>query len=235
VTGRLDEGRVRDLLLVALTVSTGAVDALSWLGLGKVFSAFMTGNIVFLGFRVGGADGPNLPRVIVAVVAFALGAVLAGRIVAPTRDSGAAWPRRVTVALAGALVPQAAFLWLWVATGAHPSSATADVLIAMSALGMGMQTAAVFSLHVRGVFTTAATATWAVLMGDLSGWSQSRGERLRLTAVVLGLFSGAVAGALLVGHAREWAAVLPLVLSASVVAVAASRLREATGVPAVSV
>jgi uncharacterized membrane protein YoaK (UPF0700 family) len=235
VTGRLDDGRVRDLLLVALTVSTGVVDAVSWIGLGKVFSAFMTGNLAFLGFRVGGADGPNLPRVIAAVVAFALGAVLAGRIVAPTRDSDTAWPRRVTVALAAALVPQAAFLWLWVATGAHPSSATADVLIAMSALAMGMQTAAVFSLQVRGVFTTAATATWAVLMGDLSGWSRSRGERMRLAAVVLALFTGAVAGALLVVHAREWAAVLPLVLSASVVTVAASRLREATGVPAVSV
>jgi uncharacterized membrane protein YoaK (UPF0700 family) len=41
--------RVRDLLLMALTFSSGAIDAISYLALGKVFTAFMTGNIVFLG------------------------------------------------------------------------------------------------------------------------------------------------------------------------------------------
>jgi len=55
------EVRVRDLLLGALTASSGAVDAMSFLGLGKVFSAFMTGNIAFLGFRVAGAGGPGAP------------------------------------------------------------------------------------------------------------------------------------------------------------------------------
>ena len=55
-----------------------------------------------------------------------------------------------------------------------------DGLIAMSALAMGMQTTAVFSLGVRAVFTTAVTATWAVLMGDMSGWSEASGERRRL-------------------------------------------------------
>ena len=43
--------KVRDLPLIALTVSSGAIDAISYLGLGKVFTAFMTGNIVFLGLR----------------------------------------------------------------------------------------------------------------------------------------------------------------------------------------
>jgi len=41
--------RVRDRLLMALTVSSGAVDAISYLALGKIFTAFMTGNFVFLG------------------------------------------------------------------------------------------------------------------------------------------------------------------------------------------
>ena len=40
---------VRNWLLNALTVSSGAVDAISFLALGKVFTAFMTGNIAFLG------------------------------------------------------------------------------------------------------------------------------------------------------------------------------------------
>jgi uncharacterized membrane protein YoaK (UPF0700 family) len=218
---RANDRRVRDVLLVALTVSTGAVDALSWLGLDKVFSAFMTGNIAFLGFRAGGADGPPVPRVFASVAAFALGAVLAARIVASTKDSGSVWPRRVTVALAAVLVVQGAFVALWVGVGAYPSSRAGDALIAMSALAMGMQTTAVFSLGVRAVFTTAATATWAVLMGDLSGWSQSSGERRCLAAVLLGLFAGAVVGALLVVHARTWAPAFPLVVSGLVVASAA--------------
>jgi hypothetical protein len=37
---RRDDTRVRDALLVAPTVSSGVVDALSRLGLGKVFSVF---------------------------------------------------------------------------------------------------------------------------------------------------------------------------------------------------
>jgi uncharacterized membrane protein YoaK (UPF0700 family) len=219
--GQMDDNRVRDVLLVALTVSTGAVDAVSWLGLDKVFSAFMTGNLVFLGFRTGGAGGPSVPRVLAAVAAFALGAALAARMVSSTKDSGGVWPRAVTVALGAVVVAQAAFVAVWVGVGAYPSSRAGDVLIAISALAMGMQTTAVFSLGVRAAFTTAATATWAVLMGDLSGWSESRGERRRLAAVLVGLFAGAVAGALLVVHARTWAAAFPLIVSGLVVASAA--------------
>jgi uncharacterized membrane protein YoaK (UPF0700 family) len=51
---RAVELTVRDLLLNALTLSSGAIDAISFLALGKVFSAFMTGNIAFLGLRVAG-------------------------------------------------------------------------------------------------------------------------------------------------------------------------------------
>jgi uncharacterized membrane protein YoaK (UPF0700 family) len=71
------------------------------------------------------------------------------------------------------------------------------------------------------VFTTAATATWAILMGDLSDWSQSKGERWRLVAVIVGLFAGAVAGTFLVLHARTWAPAFPLLVTGLVVATAA--------------
>jgi uncharacterized membrane protein YoaK (UPF0700 family) len=234
VRGRLEEHGVRDLLLVALTVSTGAVDAISWLVLDKVFSAFMTGNLVYLGFRTAGAPGPSLPGVVAAVGAFAVGAALAARIVAPSADSERVWPHRVTLALGATLVAQAAFLAVWIGVDAQPSRRAGDVLIAVSALAMGMQTSAIFSLGVRAVFTTAATATWAVLMGDLSGWSQSRGERRRLSAVIVGLFAGAVVGGLLVVHARSLAPVFPLIVTGIVVAVAAlafesSRSSASTG------
>jgi uncharacterized membrane protein YoaK (UPF0700 family) len=221
--------RARDGLLVALTVSTGAVDAISWLGLGKVFSVFMTGNLVFLGLRAGGAAGPSVPRVAAAVAAFALGAVLAARLVRRTQDDSEVWPRRVTFALAAALLAQAGFAGLWAAIGGHPSSSAGDLLIALSALAMGMQTTAIFSLGIRAVFTTAATATLAVFMGDLSGWPQARGERRRLSAVIAGLFAGALIGAVLVVHAPTWAPMFPLVTTALVVTVAALAFNRGRG------
>ena len=94
------------------------------------------------------------------------------------------------------------------------------------ALAMGIQTAAVFSLGVRAVFTTAATATWAALMGDLSHWTESTQDRRRLASVLAGLFAGAVAGGLLMVHASTWAPVLPLAVTATVVAVAARKFGE---------
>jgi hypothetical protein len=83
--GATNRGGVRDVLLVALTLSTGAVDAISWLVLGKVFSAFMTGNIAFLAFRTAGAEGPSVPRVLASLGGFGIGALVAARIVKPTR------------------------------------------------------------------------------------------------------------------------------------------------------
>jgi uncharacterized membrane protein YoaK (UPF0700 family) len=214
-------GAVRHVLLVALAVSTGSVDAISWLGLGKVFSAFMTGNIVFLGLRAGAAPGPSVPRVLAALVPFAFGATLAARLVRPTQNDGEVWPRNVTRALAATLVAQAAFAILWATVGGHPSARGGDLLLAVSALAMGMQTTAIFSLGVRALFTTAATATFAVFMGDLSGWSQSRGERGRLFTAIVGLCAGAAIGAILVVHALAWAPVFPLATTALVATAAA--------------
>src|SRR5215210_4620394 len=101
--------RVRDLLLMALTVSSGAVDAIAYLALGKVFTAFMTGNFVFLGLVTAGAGGPSVVSVAVALAVFAAGVFLATRIVKPSKDTGV-WPRRATIALSIAGIAQACFL-----------------------------------------------------------------------------------------------------------------------------
>ena len=58
------------LILVVLTVTTGLVDAVSVLGLGRVFTANMTGNIVFLGFAVAGVPGFSVTRAVVSLVGF---------------------------------------------------------------------------------------------------------------------------------------------------------------------
>jgi uncharacterized membrane protein YoaK (UPF0700 family) len=210
---------LRDLLLAGLSVGSGAVDAICWLALGKVFAAFMTGNIVFLGFRLGGAPQPSIVRVVAALAGFAGGAWIGS---AMTRGSAlrGVWPRRVSRVLAGSVTVQAAFAILWIAVDGRPASGTADVLIAIMGVAMGMQTVAAFALGVRASFTTAATATLVALMSDLSNWALSVRDRVRLLGVLGGLLIGALLGTLLLDHARVIAPVFPFVTVASAVLVA---------------
>src|SRR6202162_4016593 len=67
-------------LLVAMTLVTGLVDAFSYLVLGHVFVANMTGNVVFLAFALVGARGFSIPASMAALGAFGLGAGLGGRV-----------------------------------------------------------------------------------------------------------------------------------------------------------
>ena len=214
------ELRIRDLLLMALTISSGAVDAISYLALGKIFTAFMTGNVVFLGFQTTGAGGPSVVSLAIALVFFALGAFLATWIAKPSKGSGV-WPRRVTVALGIITVAQAVFLAVWMVSDGLPSSDVANVLIGVWALAMGMQTATVFSLSVPGVFTTAATATLTILMSNIASLPRSTIERQRLAGVLVSLLAGATAGSLLLVHVRTYAPILPLGITILVVATAA--------------
>ena len=216
---------VRDVLLSALTVSSGAVDAISFLALGKVFSAFMTGNIAFLGLRIAGAGGPGVVAIVVSMAAFAVGVYLSTRIVKATAGAST-WPQRVTVELGLSLIPHAVFVAIWIASNAQPSNDVAHVLLGAWALAMGMQSAAVRTLHVDGVFTTAATATIIYLAGDLTNWSATVAERRRLAGVLVSLFIGATAAGALLVHAHIYAPVLPFVITVVAVATAATLLRE---------
>src|ERR1700674_3971627 len=220
------ELKLRDFLLNALTVSSGAVDAISFLALGKVFSAFMTGNIAFLGLRVAGATAPGAVAILVSMATFALGVILPTRIVKTSEGSGM-WPQRVTVALGVSLIAHAVFLAVWFASNGQPSVDVAHVLLASWALAMGMQSAAVRTLHVDGVFTTAATATIIFLVGDMTNWSATVAERRRLAGVLVSLFVGATAGGLLLVRAHIYAPVLPFAITAVAVATAAIVLRDA--------
>jgi uncharacterized membrane protein YoaK (UPF0700 family) len=230
IAQRPSSASVRDLLLVGLTFSSGAVDAISYLALGKVFTAFMTGNLVFLGLHVAGEGSSNVIHVSVSIATFAAGVYLSQQIVKPASGS-AVWPRRVSVALTAAVLAQAGFLAAWLATSGRPSSGAGDLLVGLSALAMGMQSGAVRALGVAAVFTTAATATLIVLAGDLGTGTPSAAERRRLAGVLVGLLAGAAAGALLLVHARPYAAVLPLVVTALVIAIAWIAFETPAGAP----
>lgn len=214
--GSRDRQSVRDLLLVALTVASGAVDAISYFGLGKIFSAAMTGNLVFLGFGIAEIEGPDVVPVIVALSMFTAGAYLGLQITTRRSNESGLWPPAVTMLLVLVAVAEASFLVVWLSTAGHPSTEVADVLIALYSLAMGIQTAAVRSLGVQGIFTTAGTFTLVAFAGTFAG-SRSRSEMPRLAGVLLGLVAGAVAGGLLFLHARSYAPALPLVITALVI------------------
>ncbi len=221
---RVSQPSVRDVLLVGLTFSSGAVDAISFLALGKVFTAFMTGNLVFLGLGLAGGEVADVLRVAVSLAAFAAGVAVAARILRASRGSRI-WPGRVSIALGLAVLAEAGFLAGWVVTSGRPSTGAGDLLVALIAFAMGTQSGAVMSLDVMGVFTTAATASLMFLMSDVAAWADSALQRRRLAAVIGALVAGAASGALLILHARSYAPILPLVAAGLVIATASVALR----------
>jgi uncharacterized membrane protein YoaK (UPF0700 family) len=237
VDRQLTDVRVRNRLLAALTVSSGAVDAISFLALGRIFTAFMTGNIAFLGMGIAGYPGaPRISSVLASMAGFAGGVYLATKIVKRSSQSaahegeqatGVVWPRQTTRALGISLLPHVCFLVIWLATSGRPGDNLIPVLLAVWALAMGNQSAAVRQLNVGGIFTTAATDTFIFLAGD---WAYNRPltseEHSRLRAVLVSLVIGATAGALLLLHAPIYAPVLPVVITVGVVAIAARIFRD---------
>jgi uncharacterized membrane protein YoaK (UPF0700 family) len=216
----------RGTIVLGLTLVAGCTDAISYLGLGRVFTANMTGNTVLLGLAVAQRDAGAAARSASALGGFVLGAVVVGL----TREQ-----RRLSVS--GGLVAElgllAALLTWWSATGSTPRGATQDGLIALAGTAMGVQSAAVARLAVPGVATTYITGTWTGISAGVADWLRRRardpspGDRphrgLQVLVVVVYL-GGAIAG----GFAHDgWgpaAAAIPLgVLAVVVAAVAAKR------------
>src|SRR5215210_8065799 len=155
---------VRNAMVVLLSVVAGCVDAVSYLGLGHVFTANMTGNTVLLGLSLGQADWQAVLRSGVALVGFimgvAVGTVIAGR----DRERHAFWPTTVTLTLAVELAVLAAF-----ALGFYLVGGVAYTLIVLAALAMGLQSTAVRRLGIPSVATTYITGTLtSVIEGAIS-------------------------------------------------------------------
>lgn len=185
------------LILVVLTVTTGLVDAVSVLGLGRIFTANMTGNVVFLGFAVAGVPGFSVARAAVSLVGFLVGAIIGGRLgVAMAGGSRRRWLLTVAVVEAGLL-----FAAAWVAIGYDLDTATPVTglyaMIVFTAVAMGLRNATVRRLAVPDLTTTVLTLTLTGIAADsaLAGGSNLRwGYRL---ASVVSIFAGAAIGAVL--------------------------------------
>ncbi|WP_371531088.1 DUF1275 domain-containing protein [Streptomyces sp. NBC_01283] len=194
-------------LLVVLTFVTGLVDAVSYLGLDRVFVANMTGNVVFLGFALAGDVQLSATASLLAAGAFVAGAWLGGRI-APR----VARPLRLFALLVGAHAALvAAALLLDLAVDAR------HVLIVLLALGMGLQNAVVGKLAVPDLTTTVLTRTLTGLASDWLGPAS-----VRRSVSVAAMFAGALAGGLLQLHYGTSAALAPALVLLTAVTLAAA-------------
>jgi len=194
--------------MAGLTMLTGLVDATSYLGLGHVFTANMTGNVVFLGFALGGAAGFSIAASLLALAAFLTGAVIGGRLVRADRTTHPAptvFAVQTVVLIASVVVAS---------TVDDPRTGVGRwALLALLGAAMGLQNAAVRRLAVNDMTTTVLTLTITGIAADsrLAGGSDPR--ILRRFVSVLLMLAGAAIGAALESRSLLWPAAAAAVAS----------------------
>jgi uncharacterized membrane protein YoaK (UPF0700 family) len=195
--------------LLALTFTTGLVDAVSFLGLGRVFTANMTGNIVLLAFGIAGSGGLPVLAPIISLCAFLIGAGAGGALAKQTEGRHATHVARSLSLEVSLIAVAAAFAAV---VDVRAGRASGDVVIALLGLAMGVRNATVRRLGVRDLTTTVLTMTLTAFAAEsrLAGGS-GKGQGRRIAAV-LAMFAGALLGALLL----KTSLVLPLVAAAGV-------------------
>ncbi|HTA13115.1 MAG TPA: YoaK family protein [Solirubrobacteraceae bacterium] len=184
-------------MMIVLTFLTGVVDAASYLRLGHVFVANMTGNVVFLGFALAGAKGLSATTSLLALASFIAGALLGGRIGARTAAHRGHVLRAASAAQLGLLA--IALILALSATKPLGNGARYALVVAM-ALAMGVQNAAAQRLAVPELTTTVLTRT---LTGLASGATIAGGQGAKVgrrALAVAAMLLGALAGGLLVLH-----------------------------------
>lgn len=216
-------------LLLVLTVVTGLVDAFSYLQLGRVFVANMTGNVVFLAFALGGASGFIWWASLLAVLTFVAGAFVGGGI-ARLRAGHRGRHLLLAAAVQAVLIIATAVVTLFLgppATGQSYAGVPLGVLVALLGTAMGLQNATARALGVPDMTTTVLTQTLTGISADTAAGAGTGGRFGRRLLSILTMFTGGLFGALLAvtGHGR-WALVIASVLLLIVVAAAAWAARS---------
>ena len=202
-------------LLLSMTLVTGLVDAFSYLVLGHVFVANMTGNVVFLGFALAGVPGFSVLASLAAVASFFLGALLGGKL-------GSRYSDHRGRLHSSAAVIQGFFLAASVILAAAGSPLAAGyryALIAVLGIAMGIQNASARKLAVPDLTTTVLTLTITGIAADstLAGGSGSKAGRRLLAVATMGV--GAFIGAALIRHAQAY---YPLLIAAVMIILGAA-------------
>ncbi|MEW1808722.1 YoaK family protein [Pseudarthrobacter sp. NPDC080039] len=186
--------KFRLMLMMALTLVTGVVDAVGYLGLDHVFTGNMTGNVVILAMSLAGAA--NLPTLgpLVALGAFLLGAAVAG---STLQSSPKGWNRRVTLLLTAGCIALTGTAAISLIVEDVSRQSIGVIIAAVIAMHMGSQALIARHLGVRDMTTVVITSTMTSLAGEsLVGKQRPRILNRRLGAV-LAMFAGAAIGVLL--------------------------------------
>lgn len=196
----------RNVLVVVLIVASGSLDAVGFLRLGEVFTSVMTANMVLLGVAAGTRDAALAAHAGTAFGAYILGSFAGSRIAGHAQDDQPAWPDRVSVTLTVELTVLTVFAAWWEATGGHPPGAQTYGLLAVNAIALGMQSAAVLRFGVPGLSTTYLTGTLTQFVASLG-----RGRFLTQgLASLLAIVSGGAIGAVLAVEAPRFMPIVPL-------------------------
>lgn len=190
--------RLHLALMLALTFSTGIIDAVGYLGLDRVFTGNMTGNVVILGMALTGADRLPIVGPIIAIAGFMTGAVIAGRAL---RALKVGWTTRSTTLLAivGSVLSAGAVTMLL--TDASRPEWLKLAVTGCLGLAMGMQAGVARHIAVKDVTTVVVTSTMVGLAYD--SWLGGRAGQpwvRRLLALLLIGAGAAVGAALLLVH-----------------------------------
>jgi uncharacterized membrane protein YoaK (UPF0700 family) len=207
-------------LLLVLTMVTGVLDAVSYLKLGRVFVANMTGNVVYLGLAIGHAQDFSIPTSFVAIVSFFSGAFAGGRV-------GLRIGQHRGRHLAGATLIECALvvvtLVVSMLAGDFNDYAVRYALIVLLAITMGFQNATARRLGVPNLTTTVLTMALTGLAAD-SNWAGGKhspsGPRL---AAIAAMLLGAALGAAVISRSGASAALALALALLAIVAVAAYR------------
>lgn len=204
------------ILLLGLTVLTGMVDAVSYLRLGHVFVANMTGNVVFLGFAAAGVKDFSVPSSLLAIAAFLVGAYFGGLL---GRRGGRHRGHLFWIAMLIETLLVAVALILSVVDLGTVQGLLQDALIVLLGLMMGLQNAVVRRLAVPDLTTTVLTLTLTGLAADTT--PPTGGNRLRRIASVACMLAGAALGGILVLQVDVTAVLLAALVLLAVIAMIA--------------
>ena len=186
-------------------MSTGAIDAVSYLALDRVFTGNMTGNVLFIGFALVGVAGIPLLNNVIALAGFICGSIISGRIIGHSHPKGL--PAASAITLAAGAVIAVVLAAVWLAVVDLPEWALLVVTFVLANV-MGAQVTAVKPIGNSDVTTIVVTNTVANLAREsrLGGGAGQRWLPRLLAVVAMGV--GAAVGAGIIGWLGGPAALL---------------------------
>lgn len=204
---RVPTAKYHVYLMLALTFSTGIIDAVGFLGFDRVFTGNMTGNVVILGMALSGTTGLPVLGPAAALIMFFVGAIISGRLLRGRPDGWVA-PTSIALLLVTATMLIASVALIVLEQGAFPLMSEAAA--ALLGLGMGIQAAAARHVKVPDVTTVVVTSTITGLAADSRLGAAKKQDWVKRFLAILFILLGALAGALLLAVA-VW---IPILLSA---------------------